>query len=130
MIVDGVGVRVVGWGLGPLVDGFTLMLDCLLLDDWDSLAFPTDPRRFHHDLILESGQFGINIRQVQPRDVILVQHLKSEDVLPCNWEILMQMLESDIVLLDVDSKDVRHLWVVLVFRDVVVDEGHLFFHFF
>jgi hypothetical protein len=106
-----------------------LWLLCLLWLLW-AFAFPAYSRRFDHDLVFEGRQLSLGVRKVQPCDVIFIQNLKPENILSSNGKVFLEMLESHLVFFDIDSKDIRHFWVVLVFRDIVVDKRHLFLHLF
>jgi hypothetical protein len=67
------------------VNDFILVLGLFL----GTLGLPGNSGCLDHDFILESREFGVEIRQIQPGDAIFVEHFEPENIVPCDGKILL-----------------------------------------
>lgn len=67
------------------VNDFILVLGLFL----STFGLPGNSGCLDHDFILESREFSVEIREIQPCDTIFVEHFEPENILPCDGKILL-----------------------------------------
>jgi hypothetical protein len=71
-----------------------------------------------------SGERGVGVGEVEPHSLSIRIIFEAEDIVALQRKGLMNMREAKSGLALRNSEDVGTVGVVLIFGDVIVDEGH------